>query len=156
MQVFSDEEILRFLHHLAPNVPLERITKTPTRYDAGIAINKKGAQFLIVIVERWPHTLGIRSILKIRQPSRPYSYLINGQAGKNTTGLGFWGESGPTLIPSHQQVKAAIQQESPEGNYWESVWAKWLKEAGSRAHETLPQIVENLGYENETKPIPLP
>jgi len=53
--------------------------------------------------------IGIRSLLKVRNKWERWTYLYNGQAGKNTEEIVFFGETDTPLL-------------YPDRNYWFTVW----------------------------------
>lgn len=147
----SNEEVLRFIQWLCPKAGIHSLTVVPSSNKEGYAVGKTGrkeTKYVLVPHQRWPHILGIRSILTIKNPDKPHSWLINGQPGRNTHALRFDGENGPCLIPSHESVKKFLQAKyTPES--FDTYWANWMKGAGLRALEHDPVIAIHLGYTNE-------
>jgi hypothetical protein len=151
---FSSADILRFIQWLAPKAGIHTLKERPSNHQAGRAIAKQGrkeVEIVIIAHQRWPHILGIRSLLTIKSLNKPHSWLVNGQPGRNTHALRFDGEQGPCLIPSKQQMRAFFESKygNPDGETSQSHWNKWMKGAGSRSAETHLVIAENLGYSNE-------
>lgn len=153
---FTAKEVLAFALKLCPKHPLKNLSIMPNAHRCGLATGeqKKGErqdpEFVLCCHQRWPHILGFRAILRIKRLNQRYTYLINGQAGKNTESVLAQGESGPVLTPSHQRMREMLRSEAPDNERFAQLWQTWMTGAGARAHETEFQIIQNLGYTDET------
>ena len=159
VEVFTAHDVLRFIRFLCPSAKFDAVTSLPGAHlegrAAGFFAGKK-TEFILVAHERWPFTLGLRSILRVKNPRKRYSYLINGQAGKNTQEVYFEGEEGPCLVAPRAAVESALEARFSKGSvHFGSVLDSWRRAAGRFADSAESVVVVDMGCKEE-KVVALP
>ncbi len=93
---YTKEQVLTYAQRLCPQAGITRCTSAGKRYGYAEFVTVRGAKLVAPICSFNDTHFSFRSLLRVPK-CRKWSYLVNGQAGKNARLVQFWGESAPCL-----------------------------------------------------------
>jgi hypothetical protein len=105
----------------------------------------RGAKAVAVIFNRSPSQLSIKSILKIKNKARHATWLINGQASKNTDQLVFNGECGKTLQAPLDRFEQAVYDAITNPDWSEEKKQNHVKETMAYERKSIVNV-DNLTH----------
>jgi len=111
---FTEQDLINFvnseLKRLKSRISVTSITATK---DGFVFKSNRNADIFVMFGSFSPSVLFIRSINRIQNKKKRFTYLFNGQAGKNLDPIAFFGEQGERLYAEYDQYLAYIKFQLP-------------------------------------------